>query len=370
MIIGVPKEIKDNENRIGITPAGVDLLVQGGHKVLVQKDGGLGSGITNEDYAHAGAEIVEDPKDVWAKAEMIIKVKEPQPSEYELIQEHHIIFTYFHFAASLELTKAMMERKAKCVAYETVKNDKGELPLLTPMSEIAGRLAIQAGAQYLEKPHGRGILLPGVPGVAPAKVVVIGGGTVGSNAALIAAGMGAQVVILDINVERLRYLDHIMPKNVITILSDPYRIRENLRDADLVVGAVLITGARAPILVPRSYLKDMKKGSVIVDVAVDQGGCIETCRPTSISDPIFVVDDVVHYCVANMPGAVPYTSTRALTNVTIPYARKIADLGLEKAVREVPELAPGVNMVSGKITHKGVADSFNLEYTPLEEVLS
>lgn len=370
MIIGVPKEIKDNENRIGISPAGVDLLTSSGHKVIVQKDGGLGSGIRNEDLEEAGATIVDTAQEVYNQAEMIIKVKEPLPSEYPLIQPHHTIFTYFHFAASKELTENMLRTKATCVAYETVRNQTtGELPLLTPMSEIAGRLAIQEGAKYLAKPSGSGILLSGVPGVRPARVVIIGGGTVGYNSAKLAAGMGAEVILLDIDIKKLRYLNSILPPNVITVLSDPYHLQKYLKIADLVVGAVLVTGAKAPVLVPRSYLKLMQPGSVIVDVAVDQGGCIETTRPTTLSDPIYEVDGIIHYCVANMPGAVPRTSTAALTNVTMPYAKIIADKGIVQAAKENKEIADGINMIHGKITHKGVADAFGLEYTPLEKCL-
>ncbi len=361
MVIGIPKEIKDNENRVGMIPVGVEELVKRGHRVLIEKDGGLGSSISNEDYQSFGAELVNSHADVFADSDMIIKVKEPLPQEYGLIKEGQIIFTYFHFAASKELTLGMMDRKAVCIAYETIEDGQGRLPLLIPMSEVAGRMAIQEGAKYLEKPMGgRGILLGGVPGVAPANVVILGGGIVGTNAAKMAAGMGAKVTILDVDLDRLRYLDDIMPKNVTTLMSNSHNIREKLKETDLLIGAVLISGAKAPVLVTKDMLKLMKPGSVLVDVAVDQGGCIETCHPTTHSNPVFIVEGMVHYCVANMPGAVAVTSTYALTNVTLPYAIHIADKGWQKAVEKDKGLAKGLNIVDGKIILKPVADTFGL----------
>jgi alanine dehydrogenase len=371
MIIGVPKEIKNNEYRVGMIPAGVRQLTKAGHRVLVEKRAGEGSGIADEEYVQAGAEILPEASAVYGAAEMIVKVKEPLESEYPLIRQGQIIFTYFHFASSRELTEAMIARKAICVAYETITTPDGKLPCLTPMSEVAGRMSIQEGAKYLEKPmKGRGILLSGVPGVEPAHVVVMGGGVVGANAAKIAAGLGAQVTIMDINLERLRYLDDIMPPNVITMMSNEDNVRARLPLADLVIGAVLVVGARAPRLVTRDMLKLMKPGSVIVDVAIDQGGCVETSHPTTHADPIFIVDNVVHYCVTNMPGAVGRTSTYALTNVTAPYALKIANEGWPKFARKDPGLAAGVNMVEGVITCKPVAESFGLtNYVPIEQLL-
>jgi len=369
MIIGVPREIKDNEFRVAIVPAGVRQLTQDGHKVLVQTHAGEGCGITNEEFAEAGAEMVEDPADIFGRADMIMKVKEPLPSEYPLIREGQIVFTFFHFASSRELTDAMRERKAICVAYETIRTPDGRLPLLTPMSEVAGRMSIQEGAKYLEKPQGgRGVLLGGVPGVEPGYVVVLGGGVVGTNAAHIAAGMGARVVLLDINMDRMRYLSEIMPPNVITVMSNDYNIRHHLREADLVVGAVLVVGARAPRLVTRDMLSIMKPGAVIVDVAIDQGGSVETSHPTTHADPIFKVDGIVHYCVTNMPGAVGRTSTYALTNVTLPYARKIAQLGFPAFAKDDPILAGGVNIAHGEVTCKPVATAFEHKYfTPIEK---
>ncbi|MCK4248367.1 MAG: alanine dehydrogenase [Candidatus Omnitrophica bacterium] len=361
MVIGIPKEIKDNENRVGMIPVGVEELVKRGHRVLIEKDGGLGSSISNEDYQSFGAELVNSHTDVFADSDMIIKVKEPLPQEYGLIKEGQIIFTYFHFAASKELTLGMMDRKAVCIAYETIEDGQGRLPLLIPMSEVAGRMAVQEGAKYFEKPMGgRGILLGGVPGVAPANVVILGGGIVGTNAAKMAAGMGAKVTILDVDLDRLRYLDDIMPKNVTTLMSNSHNIREKLKETDLLIGAVLISGAKAPVLVTKDMLKLMKPGSVLVDVAVDQGGCIETCHPTTHSNPVFIVEGIVHYCVANMPGAVAVTSTYALTNVTLPYAIHIADKGWQKAVEKDKGLAKGLNIVDGKIILKPVADTFGL----------
>lgn len=370
MIIGVPKEIKDNENRVALVPVGVEELTHSGHSVIIEAGAGLGSAITDSAYREAGATVVEKHEDVFAQAEMIIKVKEPLPSEYELIGPEHVVFTYFHFAANRKLTDAMLEKGATCIAYETIEDSKGHLPLLIPMSEVAGRMAIQEGAKCLEKPMlGRGILLSGVPGVAPAHVLILGGGIVGSNAAKMAAGLGANVTIMDIDVDRLRYLDDIMPGNVTTLMSNKHNIREQLKLADLVIGAVLVSGSKAPRLVTKDMLKLMKPGSVIVDVAVDQGGCIETCKPTTHSDPTFVVDGIVHYCVANMPGAVAGTSTYALTNVTLPYAIQLADKGYPEALKEDPGFAKGVNIAGGKVTFKAVADAFELDYTPLEEAM-
>lgn len=360
MRIGVPKEIKANENRIAMVPAGVHALVADGHKVMVEAGGGLGSGITDQEFKDAGAEMVPSAKEVWAKAEMIVKVKEPLPAEYPLCRTDLTVFTYFHFAAARELTEAMLHGGAACFAYETLDVD-GKLPLLVPMSEVAGRMAIQVGASCLEKAHGgRGVLLGGVPGVDPADVLVLGGGVVGTNAAKMAAGMGAHVTILDINLDRLRYLSDVMPANVTTVYANTVNIHTRVRYADLVVGAVLVEGARAPILLPRSYLKEMRDGSVIVDVAVDQGGCVETIRPTTHADPTYVVDGVVHYGVANMPGAVARTSTYALTNATLPFARRLARLGPVGAIKSDPALRSAVNVWKGKVTHKGVADAFGL----------
>jgi alanine dehydrogenase len=362
MRVGVPKEIKANENRIGIVPAGVDALVKDGHQVFVEAGAGLGSGITDAELKEAGAELVPTAKDVWGKAEMVMKVKEPLPAEYPLCRPDLTVFTYFHFAAAKELTDAMLKSGSACFAYETLEVD-GKLPLLVPMSEVAGRMAIQVGAASLEKAHGgRGVLLGGVPGVDPGNVVILGGGTVGTQAAWMAAGLGAHVAILDINLDRLRYLDDVMPKNVTTIHSNAVNIHQRVKYADLVVGAVLVEGARAPILVPRSYLKDMKEGSVIVDVAVDQGGCVETIKPTTHANPTYVVDGVVHYGVANMPGAVSRTSTYALTNATLPFARKLAKLGAKGAIQGDKQLRSAVNAWKGKCTHKAVAEAFGLPW--------
>ncbi len=370
MIIGVPKEIKNNENRVAVTPAGVKELAKQGHDVFVQSTAGLGSGFRDEDYEKAGANILPTIEDTYAKAEMIIKVKEPIEPEYGLIKEDQLLFTYFHFASYEPLTKAMMESGSVCVAYETVEKADRSLPLLVPMSEVAGRMSIQEGAKYLEKPMGgRGILLGGVPGVRPAKVLILGGGVVGTNAAKMAAGMGADVTIMDLNLPRLRYLDDVMPANVRTFMSNEYNIRECLGNHDLIVGAVLIHGAKAPHLITRDMLKEMKPGTVLVDVAVDQGGCIETCKPTTHQDPTFVIDDVVHYCVANMPGAVPYTSTLALTNATLPYAIELANKGWKQACNDNAELRFGLNVIKGDIVYKGVADAFGFEYTEVYDHL-
>ncbi len=371
MVIGIPKEIKPYENRVALIPAGAELLELHGHKVLVQAHAGQGSGFKDEDYAQAGAQIVEDAASIYAEADMIMKVKEPLPEEYPLLRRGQIVFTYFHFAASRQLTEAVIKSGCTAIAYETVQRPDGSLPLLVPMSEVAGRMSIQEGARWLEKMYGGvGILLGGVPGVEPARVTILGGGVVGSNAAKIASGLGAQVTILDVNLERLRYLDDVMPKNVITVVSNPANIRKAIGDADLIIGAVLIPGARAPKLVTRDMLKLMKKGAVIVDVAVDQGGCVETSRPTTHQQPTFTVDGVIHYGVANMPGAVPLTSTVALTNSTLPYAIQIADAGVPEVFRKNSDIAKGANIVDGQVTHRAVAEAFGLPYTPLDKVFS
>lgn len=371
MIIGVPKEVKNNENRVALTPAGTKELVKRGHTVYVQHAAGDGSGFSDDEYAGAGAKIIKDAAQIFALAEMIIKVKEPVEQEYSLIRSGQLVFTYFHFASYEPLTRAMIKSGAICLAYETVERADASLPLLIPMSEVAGRMAIQEGAKYLEKPlKGRGILLGGVPGVKPAKVLVLGAGIVGTNAAKIAAGMGADVTVVDVNLQRLRYLDDVMPKNVHTMMSNEYSIRELLKDHDLVVGAVLIPGAKAPKLITRDMLKIMKPGTVLVDVAVDQGGCIETCTPTTHENPTFIIDDVVHYCVANMPGAVPYTSTLALTNATLPYAVRLANYGWKKACLDNPDLRNGLNIIEGQVVYKAVADAFNLPHREVTELLT
>ncbi len=368
MIIGVPKEIKNNENRVALTPAGAFEFSKRNHKVYIQSTAGIGSGFSDQEYIDAGAEILPDIKSVYDIAEMIIKVKEPIEEEYDLVKEDQLLFTYFHFASYEPLTHAMIKSKAVCLAYETVENPDGSLPLLIPMSEVAGRMAIQEGAKYLEKPEGgRGILLGGVPGVKPANVMILGGGIVGTNAAKMASGLGANVSILDINLSRLRELDDIMDSNVTTIYSNEYNIREMIKYHDLIVGAVLIPGAKAPNLITREMLKTMRPGTVLVDVAVDQGGCIETCKPTTHENPTYVVDDIVHYCVANMPGAVPYTSTIALTNATLPYALKLANQGWKKACQENEGLALGLNVINGKVVYKAVAEAFNLEYASIDK---
>jgi len=363
MIIGVPKEIKNNENRVALTPAGVAEMKNNGHSVYVQATAGEGSGFADEEYAAAGAVILPTIEEVYSIAEMIIKVKEPIASEYPLIKKDQLLFTYFHFASSEPLTHAMIERQAICLAYETVEKIDRSLPLLVPMSEVAGRMSIQEGAKYLEKPlKGRGILLGGVPGVPPAKVLVLGGGIVGTQAAKMAAGLGAQVTIMDVSLPRLRQLDDIMPANVMTQMSNEYNIRKAITETDLIIGAVLIPGAKAPHLIKRDMLKSMRPGTVLVDVAVDQGGCIETCTPTTHENPTFIIDDIVHYCVANMPGAVPYTSTLALTNATLPYAVQLANKGWQKACAENEELKKGLNIANGKILYKGVAEAWNLPF--------
>jgi alanine dehydrogenase len=370
MIIGVPKEIKNNENRVALTPAGTQELVKRGHTVYIQKTAGIGSGFSDEEYTKAGGKMIATAEEVFSLAEMIIKVKEPIEQEYKLIKKDQLVFTYFHFASYEPLTKAMINTGAICLAYETVEREDRSLPLLIPMSEVAGRMSIQEGAKYLEKPlKGRGILLGGVPGVKPAKVLILGGGIVGANAAKIAAGMGADVTIMDVNLTRLRYLDDVMPKNVHTMVSNEYSIREMVKDHDLIVGAVLIPGAKAPMLVTKDMLKTMRPGTVLVDVAVDQGGCIETCTPTTHENPTFIIDDVVHYCVANMPGAVPYTSTLALTNATLPYAIRLANYGWKKACQENSDLRLGLNIIQGEVVYKGVADAFHLPLVDVKKFL-
>ncbi len=371
MIVGVPKEIKNNEYRVALVPSGAEALVQAGHTVLVERNAGMGTGIEDSEYIAVGAEIAVSAKEVFSLADMIIKVKEPIESEYALIRPGQILFTYFHFAASESLTRAMMSTQAVCIAYETIQNADGTLPLLTPMSEVAGRMAVQEGAKYLEIPmHGRGILLAGVPGVPPANVVILGGGIVGTNAAKIAAGFGANVYLLDINLERLRYLDDILPPNVTTIFSNRLNIAQLLPSADLVIGGVLRRGAKAPTLVSREMLKTMKRGAVIVDVAIDQGGCFETSRPTTHSEPTYIVEGVVHYCVANMPGAVAGTSTYALTNETLRFALQIANKGWKRALQESLPLLQGLNVAHGKVTLSDIAAQFGMEYTPAEELLT
>jgi alanine dehydrogenase len=367
MRVGVPKEIKSDEYRVAMMPVGVELLTKAGHEVMVEAHAGVGSGFADEDYVKAGARIVEGAKEIFDQSEMLVKVKEPMSSEIGMFKPGQIVFTYFHFAASQELTQGCLESEIVAIAYETIKDRKGSLPLLTPMSEVAGKLSIQEGAKFLEKPMmGRGILLGGVPGVPPAHVAILGGGVVGTNAAKVAAGLGANVVIMDINLDRLRYLDDVMPANVHTIYSDPATIREQLALADLVVGAVLIPGAKAPRLVKRSDLAIMKNGAVIVDVAIDQGGCVETARATTHQNPTYIVDGVLHYCVANMPGAVGRTSTIALCNATLPYALKIASKGYERAAVEDPGFAEGINMAGGRITNPAVAESMHMKYEPLK----
>lgn len=369
MIIGVPKEIKNNENRVALTPAGVTELRKHGHTVYVQAEAGKGSGFTDEQYTQAGASILPTIEEVYGIAEMIIKVKEPIASEYPLIKENQLLFTYFHFASSEPLTHAMIERKAVCLAYETVEKTDRSLPLLVPMSEVAGRMAIQEGAKYLEKPMGGfGILLGGVAGVKPANVLVLGGGIVGTQSAKMAAGLGANVTIVDISLARLRYLEDIMPANVDTVMSNEYNIRELIQSANLIIGGVLIPGAKAPSLITRDMLKLMKPGTVMVDVAIDQGGCFETSKATTHEDPIYEVDGVVHYCVANMPGAVPYTSTLALTNATLPYALQLANQGWKQACSANEELRKGLNVVHGKVVFKGVAEAWQLPYTDVKEL--
>ena len=367
MRIGVPREVKSDEYRVGMMPVGAEALTRAGHEVFIETNAGIASGFADDDYKSVGATILPSAAEVCAKAEMIVKVKEPQQSEIGLYRPGQIVFTYFHFAAAPEMAQACLESEIVAIAYETIKDRQGRLPCLTPMSEIAGKMSIQEGAKYLEKPMmGRGILLGGVPGVAPAHVVILGAGIVGTQAAKVAAGLGADVALMDINLERLRYLDDVMPKNVKTIFSDAHTIREHLRDADLVIGAVLIPGAKAPRLVTRKDLTAMKNGSVIVDVAIDQGGCVETSRPTTHQNPTFVVEGVVHYCVTNMPGAVGRTSTIALCNATLPYAIKIANKGYEKAAADDAGLGEGINLVRGRVTNSAVAEALHMQVAPLK----
>jgi alanine dehydrogenase len=371
MIIGVPREIKSHEYRVSTLPAGVEELTKRGYTVLVEHGAGVGSGYEDEMYTQAGATLVDGPAEVFAKADLVIKVKEPQPGETAMMRDGQVVFTYFHFAADLELSRQCLASGATCVAYETLVDKNGRLPLLTPMSEVAGRMAIQEGAKYLEKPmEGRGILLGGVPGVEPARVLILGGGVVGTQAAIVAAGMGAAVTIMDVNLDRLRYLDEVMPANVNTVYSDLHAIREHATTSDLVVGAVLIPGGRCPILIPRTLLADMLPGSVIIDVGVDQGGCVETTRPTTHENPIFIIDDVVHYCVANMPGGVPRTSTQALAHATQPYAIKLANAiasrGQDALFRTDPAFQSALNMRAGKVTHEEVANALQAEYAAVE----
>lgn len=365
MLIGVPKEIKPDEYRVGMLPVGVEELTRAGHRVLIERGAGLGSGITDDDYAAHGAELVADPSEIYARADLIVKVKEPQPPEIALLRPDQAVFCYFHFAADRQLTEGVVGSRCIALAYETLRDAEGRLPLLTPMSEVAGRMSIQEGAKYLERPQmGRGILLGGVPGVEPAVVVVLGGGVVGSNAAKVAAGFGAQVYVLDVNIDRLRYLDDVMPANVTTVFSDRHTIRRAIRMADLVIGAVLVPGARAPRLIDADDLPTMKPGSVIVDVAIDQGGCTATSRPTTHSNPTYIVDNVVHYCVTNIPGAVGRTSTFALCNATLPWVLRLAQEGVRAAIHHYPPLARAVNIYRGEITHRAVAESFGLPHSP------
>jgi alanine dehydrogenase len=370
MIVGVPKEVKDRENRVSTTPAGVAEYVSRGHTVIVERNAGTGSGFADAEYAAAGAELVETHAKVFDRAEMIVKVKEPVPDEYDLLKPDQLLFTYLHLAANEELTRALMRNRVQAVAYETVQINNGPLPLLTPMSEVAGRMAVQVGAHYLERTHGgRGMLLGGVPGVPGANVAIIGGGVVGTNAAQIALGMGANVTVIDVNVERLRYLDLVLHGRIHTLASNQHNFAAAVKDADLVIGGVLIAGAKAPKLVSREMIHTMRPGSVVVDVAIDQGGCIETAKPTSHSDPIYEVEGVIHYCVTNMPGAVPRTSTFALSNVTLPYALELADRGLVDAARNDAALAKGINVLNGKVTYKAVAEAFGVDYVLWEEAL-
>ena len=370
MVIGIPKEIKSDEYRVAVTPAGVEMLAREGHEVVVERGAGLGSGFTDDFYEKAGARIQPTAAEVWSRAELILKVKEPTPAEWSCLRRGQVVFTYFHFAASEELTRAVIDSGAVAIAYETVELPNGQLPLLTPMSEIAGRMAVQEGAKHLEKPQGGlGVLLGGVPGVLPGKVLILGGGVVGTNAAKMAAGLGARVGIMDINLDRLRYLDDVMPANVHTLFSTRYAIRKQIEDADLVIGAVLIPGAKAPSLIVEDDLKLMRPGSVIVDVAVDQGGCVETIRPTTHKEPVYTVHGVIHYGVANMPGGVPRTSTLALTNATLPYAMELARRGWRRACAADAALKAGLNVVEGHVTYRGVADAFGLPCRSVDEAL-
>ncbi|WP_321418696.1 alanine dehydrogenase [uncultured Desulfobacter sp.] len=371
MIVGILKEIKSEENRVSMTPAGVEVMVKNRHELLVEKSAGVGSGFTDDAYIRAGAKIVDTPKQIYEEADMVMHVKEPLPPEYDLIREGQIVFTYLHLAANEPLTRTLIKSKAVCIAYETIQKADSSLPLLTPMSEVAGRMAIQEGARFLEMPQGgQGVLLGGVPGVEPATVVVIGGGVVGVNAAKMACGLGAKVYLLDMNLNRLRYLSDVMPANCFTLMSSPATIRKLVKKADVVIGAVLIPGAKAPKLVTRDMLKTMKNGAVLVDVAIDQGGCFETSKATTHGNPTFIIDGVVHYCVANIPGAVAKTSTLALTNATLPYALQIADQGWKGSMQTNKEIKLGANIIHGKVTYKAVAEAFGLAHTPVDKLLN
>lgn len=370
MIVGVPKEIKSEENRVALTSAGAEVMRKNGHQVIVEKSAGKGSGVDDDAYINAGAEIAENPEEIYARADMIMHVKEPQPQEYSLIRKDQIVFTFFHLAASDELTNAMIKNDSICIAYETIQKADGSLPLLTPMSEVAGRMAIQQGAKYLEMTTGgRGVLFGGVPGTDPATVIIIGGGVVGTNAAKMACGLGAKVFILDLDLDRLRYLSDVMPPNCFLLASSPEMTRKLIQEADVVVGAVLLAGAKAPRLISRDMLKTMKKGAVLLDVAIDQGGCFETSKPTTHADPIYIVDDIVHYCVANIPGAVARTSTMALTNATLPYAVEIANKGWRRAMKESEEIKSGANVINGNLTCRGAAEAFNLACMSVDTLL-
>jgi len=370
MIVGILKEIKTEENRVCMTPAGVEIMKMNGHEILVEKNAGTGSGFADEAYIKAGAKMIDTPKEIFDAADMVMHVKEPLPPEYDLIREGQIVFTYLHLAADLTQTNALIKSRSVSIAYETIQKADGSLPLLTPMSEVAGRMAIQQGAKYLEMAQGgHGVLLGGVPGVDPGTVVVIGGGVVGVNAAKMACGLGAKVYLLDMNLDRLRYLSDVMPANCFTLMSSPATIRKLVKEADVVVGAVLIPGAKAPRLVTREMLGTMKKGSVLVDVAIDQGGCFETSKATTHGEPTYVVDGVIHYCVANMPGAVAKTSTLALTNATLPYAVQIANKGWKKAMQENEEIRLGANVIDGKVTYQAVAEAFGMDFTPVETLI-
>jgi len=370
MIVGILKEIKAEENRVCMSPGGVEFMRQHGHQILVEKNAGKASGFTNANYQNAGAEVVDSPRDIFRRAKMIMRVKEPQPFEFEFIRKGQIYFSYLHLAASEALTRALIKSKAVCIAYETIQKEDGSLPLLIPMSEVAGPMAVQEGAKYLEMVQGgHGVLLGGVPGVDPGTVVIIGGGAVGINAAKIASGLGAKVYILDIDLDRLRYLSDVMTGQCVTLMSSPAAIRKVLVEADLVIGAVLVPGSKTPKLVTREMLSTMKKGAVLVDVSIDQGGCFETSRETTHANPIYQIDGIVHYAVSNMPGALPRTSTLALNNATLPYAEQIASKGWKKGMQQNPEIAAGANVIEGKVTYKGVAEAFGLEYVPINKLL-
>lgn len=370
MVIGVPREMKNSENRVGLTPSGTHELVKRGHQVIIETHAGAASGFRNDDYEDAGAEIILTRDEIWGRAEMIIKVKEPEDLEYKMVRKGQLIFSFFHFASDRKLTHAMMDSGAVCLAYETVETTNKVLPILVPMSEVAGRMAIQQGARYLEKPvMGRGILLGGVPGVTPGKVLIIGAGIVGVQAAKMASGLGAHVTILDTNIQRLRYINDVLPPHVVTMYSSEYNIRQLVGTHDLIVGAVLIPGEKSPKVISRDMLKLMRPGTVIVDVSVDQGGCIETCKPTTHENPTYIVDGILHYCVSNMPGAVPYTSTIALTNATFPYILELADKGWKKACLDNYELLKGLNIINGEVVYRGVATAFDLHYKALHHFL-